>query len=132
MSKARSRETVVAIPIDKFGDKSVGIRLRIYRKKLGLTQNELAARAKLSQSVVSRIERNPIDSTVGQLRSMCAALQITLPELLEDVGVTINASDQAFAKTRVREASKFKEESMSWAHDLVGAFEVGLVARDND
>lgn len=46
------------------------VELREMRKKVGLTQKELAKRAKISQSLVARIESGDVDPRVSTLRKI--------------------------------------------------------------
>jgi len=66
------------------------------RKRAGLTQRELAKRARTSQSVVARIESGRADPSAGTLRRLLEACGLNLrvalepelvigPEVLEDV-----------------------------------------------
>lgn len=53
-------------------------QLRESRKKAGITQVDLANRLKLTQSVVSKIERGDRRLDVIELRTFCLAIGITL------------------------------------------------------
>ena len=100
----RNRSILTAIPIDKLADPSVGARIKFHRKRLAFTQMEVGRRAKLSQSLVSKIEKKPADATVGQLRAICGALKISLFNLVDDIPVVIEPSEETFANTRIKEA----------------------------
>lgn len=54
--------------------------LRETRQQAGVTQVELARRLKSTQSVVSKYERGDRRLDVIQLRTICLALNLTLPE----------------------------------------------------
>lgn len=49
--------------------------LRNYRLKVGLTQTELAARARVSQSLIARIESGDIDPRASTLKKILEALK---------------------------------------------------------
>lgn len=49
--------------------------LRNYRLKVGLTQTELAAKAKVSQSLIARIEAGDIDPRASTLKKILEALK---------------------------------------------------------
>lgn len=61
--------------------KSFGIRLRQLRKQKGLTLEELAGRADLEYSQVSRIERGIINTSLSQIMVIAEALEIHPSEL---------------------------------------------------
>lgn len=72
------------------GNKNViGKNLRRFRKKRGLTQDQLAARMQvqnvnLTQELISRIERNTRIVTDYELACLCRALGVTVEEMLAD------------------------------------------------
>lgn len=57
--------------------------LRTLRIESGVTQVELAARLKQSQSYVSKVERGDRRLDLVQLRTICLTLGSTLPEFVE-------------------------------------------------
>ena len=57
-------------------------QLREARKKAGVTQVELADRLKLTQSVVSKIERGDRRLDVIELRTICLAIGISLSDFV--------------------------------------------------
>jgi len=57
-------------------------QLRETRKKAGVTQVELANRLKLTQSVVSKIERGDRRLDVIELRTFCLAIGISLSDFV--------------------------------------------------
>jgi len=58
-------------------------RLKYYRLKLGLTQEELAEKAALNPRHVQKLESGELNVTIGTLVSIALALDITLTELLK-------------------------------------------------
>ena len=73
-----------------YGNKNVIYKnLRRFRKKRGLTQDQLAARMQvmnvnITQRLVSRIEHNERIVTDYELACFCRALGVTLEEMLSD------------------------------------------------
>jgi transcriptional regulator with XRE-family HTH domain len=65
---------------DKFA-KALGERLRTYRKRKNMTQEELAHRASFSTSFISDVERAEKSPTIESLVRITDALGITLEEL---------------------------------------------------
>jgi len=54
------------------------VSLRQERKRLGLTQAEMAERAQLPRTTISKVESGKYNATVSTLMSMAAALDKTL------------------------------------------------------
>lgn len=54
------------------------------RKAAGITQVALAEALETTQSAVSKLERGTLRLDIVQLRRVCSALRITLPELVEE------------------------------------------------
>ncbi len=59
--------------------------LREARTEAGLTQVDLAKRLKLTQSLLSKIERGDRRLDLAELRSFCRAIGIGLPEFVSRV-----------------------------------------------
>ena len=73
--------------IEGNGPLDIGHRLRAIRKKRGLSQRELAARAGLTNGTISLIEQNKTSPSVASLKSLLDAIQISMAEFfatLED------------------------------------------------
>jgi transcriptional regulator with XRE-family HTH domain len=79
------------------GDEHIGARLREIRKLAGLTQADLAARLKIDQSALSRVEGRK-DILVSTLREYLAALGASLQ-------IDARFSDPAALVTCMREAA---------------------------
>lgn len=58
--------------------------LRDIRKRAGLTQIQLAKKLGESQSYISKWERGALRLDLVQVRSLCTALGITMPELVAE------------------------------------------------
>lgn len=63
--------------------KALGRHLRSLRQKRHLSQEELAWKADLELSQISRIERGIINTSVSQLYSIAGALGIHIRDLLD-------------------------------------------------
>ncbi|MEQ1745776.1 MAG: helix-turn-helix transcriptional regulator [Saprospiraceae bacterium] len=59
---------------------ALGSRLRDLRRLRGLSQEELAWKADVELSQISRIERGVINTSIGQLLNIVDALDISLTE----------------------------------------------------
>lgn len=62
--------------------KELGQTIRKRRKKLGITQNELALRINKDQQAINRLETGGINPTYYQLLEICVGLEIKINELL--------------------------------------------------
>lgn len=64
--------------------KGLGAAIRKLRQKRQLSQQVLADRAGMSASWLSRIEAGSVEARWGSLRKVAYALDLTLPELIEE------------------------------------------------
>ncbi|MBI3379452.1 helix-turn-helix transcriptional regulator [Candidatus Gottesmanbacteria bacterium] len=62
----------------------LGIRIKDLRKKAGLSQEELAERAKLDLTSISEIESGLRNPSVKTIHKIALALKVTLKDLLSD------------------------------------------------
>ena len=63
---------------DKNATKGLGERLRTAREKLGLTQSEVAKKAKMTVNYYAMIERDEVNPSLKKLQSVVKALGIKL------------------------------------------------------
>jgi len=64
---------------------TIGSRLRGSRESLGLSQEEVAARAKLNTSYLSQIERGMKAPSLDVLARLVTAVNLTFAELFDDL-----------------------------------------------
>src|SRR3954462_13527390 len=70
------------VPIDKTNIKSrFGTAIRTRRKRLGLSQGELAGRASLHRTYVADIERGARNLSLANIEKLALALETTIPIL---------------------------------------------------
>jgi transcriptional regulator with XRE-family HTH domain len=62
----------------------MGAAIRGLRQEQWLSQRVLAGRAEISSSWLSRIETGAVEASWGSLRKIAYALDLTLPELIEE------------------------------------------------
>ncbi len=62
-----------------------GNHLRFLRKQIGISQEELANRADISISQVSRVERGEINTTISTVKVISEALNISVVEIFKFV-----------------------------------------------
>jgi transcriptional regulator with XRE-family HTH domain len=60
----------------------VGDNIKLYRKKLGISQEELAAKAGLHRTYIGGIERGERNITLDSLQTIAEALNIAPVQLL--------------------------------------------------
>jgi len=63
--------------------KEIGRKIRIIRKRKGLSQEELAELAKINLRTIQRIENNANEPSGKTLSLLCEALEINIEELVE-------------------------------------------------
>jgi transcriptional regulator with XRE-family HTH domain len=63
---------------------SIGIRIRYYRKKNGLTLQELSQRTSLSVAYLSNIEREATSPTIQNVQIICQAIAINIVDLINE------------------------------------------------
>jgi transcriptional regulator with XRE-family HTH domain len=83
---------------------SVGSTIRLLRKRLLMNQRELAARAQVPQSSISRIESGLIEPNFKVLKSLMSALfcQIAfIPVLSKDIELILNERAEKVARKRL-------------------------------
>ena len=72
-----------AFKYDKILVRKFGEKVLFLRKKLDLTQDELAFRVNISPSYLSAIERGVTDTTISTAKRLAKALDTTLSELFD-------------------------------------------------
>ncbi|KRE70861.1 helix-turn-helix domain-containing protein [Paenibacillus sp. Soil750] len=73
--------------------KIIGDRLRNYRKKVKLSQEETAHRASIHTSFLGEVERNEKSPTLESLVKITSALNITLEELFRQTQPSQNSKE---------------------------------------
>ena len=64
--------------------KLLGMKVRLFRRKRGMTQEQLAERADLSASFIGHVERGTRISSLETLMKLCHVLQVTPNDLLQE------------------------------------------------
>lgn len=65
----------------------VGENIKYYRTKLGLTQEELAARAGVNRSYLASLERGRRNTTLKTVEMLAKALGVSTSDLVSSPGV---------------------------------------------
>jgi transcriptional regulator with XRE-family HTH domain len=64
--------------------------VRVYRKLRKLSQEELGALANVTQVEISRLETTPAKTPLRVFSAVCAALGISVADLLEDAPIVVD------------------------------------------
>lgn len=81
---------------------ALGLKIRELRTAAGLTLEDVAGAAGVSQSLVSQVERGIAQPSIGTLRGIAAALGVPMAALfLDDGEVTANGAEQDATGRRV-------------------------------
>ena len=91
-----------------FDFRTIGNRLLSIRKRLGMTQAEVAEKAELSDRAYADIERGTVNMRVETLLRICDVFHVTPNEILvdeqavteEDCGLIISRLDKCTAQDR--------------------------------
>jgi transcriptional regulator with XRE-family HTH domain len=95
-----SDDVSAAPPRESTEPPATGERIRQRRQELGLSLRAVAERAGLSASLLSQVERGRTDPSVGSLRQIATALDLSVHELAGEVAAP--ASQLVMARSRDR------------------------------
>lgn len=70
-----------------------GERLRIYRKRTGLSQEKFAEKCDLNETYIGDIERGAKNPSLATLEKLSVGLQIPLSQLLDKIGTPFLEED---------------------------------------
>lgn len=65
--------------------RSVGLRIRLRREQLGLSQEQLAVDARMDRTAIGKIERGERSVTISTLSRIAKALRVSMSRLLESL-----------------------------------------------
>ncbi len=95
--------------------KALGARVRHYRELMGLSQEELARRAKIGRITLSRIENGRLYAQTKTLSKIARALKISLAELI--IGLTPQQASRSRGATRLGAARKARSTAKGAERD---------------
>lgn len=75
----------------------IGRKLRAYRRKMGMTQEELAEKAELHYTYIGQVERGEKNLTLVSMEKILNALEVSFKELFEDIGEQTDQKEMDFA-----------------------------------
>lgn len=86
----------------------VGYELEKIRKNRGLDQNQLAEKIRVSQPVLSRLEKGKASVTIDQLFVICEALEVAPQDVIADVnrGVMALKSEKSVVIATTKEVGR--------------------------
>jgi transcriptional regulator with XRE-family HTH domain len=65
--------------------REVGLRIRAYRQRRGMTQEVLAEKAELHHTYIGQVERGEKSLTLGSLERILKALDVTFSDFFENI-----------------------------------------------
>ena len=68
--------------------KIVGDRIKIYRNKLGYSQETLAEKANLHNTYIGQLERGEKNATLESIEKICLALNISIDTLFKNIAIS--------------------------------------------
>lgn len=77
-----------------FDKRAIGNKLYAARKRMGLTQLELAGLADLSERAYADIERGTVNMRLETILRICAALHVTPDEILTENNQELSAQQE--------------------------------------
>lgn len=96
----------------------IGIRIGNIRKKMGLTQEELAAKMDIGPKYLSSIERGKENPTLNTLIKLSQALEVDLGEIFNAVKIEDVARRKNLVISMINEAD---EEQLKQAYKFLAA-----------
>ncbi|MBP3938904.1 MAG: helix-turn-helix transcriptional regulator [Clostridia bacterium] len=95
-----------------FDTRDIGNRLLAIRKKMGLTQAEVAEIAGLSDRTYADIERGSVNMRTETFLKICQALSVTPDEILTKKAISENKQNELFERLS-KCSPKEKETALS-------------------
>jgi transcriptional regulator with XRE-family HTH domain len=90
--------------------KVLGRRIRSCRTSKGLSQEKLAELSGCHSTYIGQIERGEKNATIESIEKICSALNVSLSELFEKIGVEENGTENIPLDCYEFLSSKTKEE----------------------
>ena len=90
-------------------DMTTGERIRYFRKKIGISQEELAARIYITKQTVSLYESDKIDVKVSVIKDIARALQVSAYYLIENNSGDVVNDDMTFDSNERKLITMFRQ-----------------------
>lgn len=102
----------------------VGRKLRIYRQKRKMTQEELAEKAELHYTYIGQVERGEKNLTLVSLEKILNALEISFSELFDDIETSHEQEETDFAAMCYALVSSRPEEEQKHLYGVLHEIEM--------
>jgi len=99
-------------------------RIRQRRKELGMSQSELAAKARINQTTISTIELGKVDPTTSNIKMIAAALNVSLDYLI--LGTANKPPEREFSKQQQELLEIMQHMTEPEQEQLLGAVKMYL------
>ena len=96
------------------------INLAICRKRIGISQHELAEKMGVTYQTISQYERGKREPKIEQVQRICEALGCTLDEMLSGVDTAPSETTSPCVKNRIREIRKAQGYTQQTLADALG------------
>lgn len=101
-----------------FTRKLVGANIRHYRKKMGLTQSQLAELANSADTYIGAIERGETNFTIETLERICCGLNVDVGSLFKPISIpSINKTENIAMITK--KLAELSSEEVETVNDII-------------
>lgn len=104
----------------KLDAKAVGARIKKYRKKRDMTQEDLFYKTGLSKQYISELERGTKEGRLSVYYNIAMALEIPLDSLVSD---EIDLTDVIFSQTILHKVGSFNRQQRKLLTDIIEVIE---------
>lgn len=112
-----------------FDDKNfIGQKIKLHRKKLKLTQAQLAEKADLSEKHLGQIERGAFMPTLNTFFKLAKILEINLTEF----GLNIKEDKNKIREKLIKTIYTFTDKELDFYTDLINATQKSIFKLKND
>ena len=92
----------------------LGDRIKRARKKIGLTQEDIANKIGVKRSVISKYENGLIEPSISQLKKIADALDVPWYELYSDSSYVVNSINERHLHKWIEENDETKKNMDLW------------------
>jgi len=96
-----------------FDSRKIGNKLLSFRKRMGLTQAEVAEKADVADRTYADIERGTVNMRIDTILKICQVLHITPDEILTDDSPSLTAKQEQLWARLSACSPKDKETALS-------------------
>jgi transcriptional regulator with XRE-family HTH domain len=99
-------------------NESFGAQVRRYRKRLGLSQSNLASRINLSDEMIGKIERGVAGASFTTIESLCRVFSVSPSDLFPSEGYPMNPKNDTLGDIIIQ-LSKLNEAELVWVKSVI-------------